>query len=447
MSSPTTLSLSSSTLLPQAGRSGKRVSVEGLSLNGLLLFVIGLLIVGSGFTSFRPSVFGLSLHPYLIPLAAAVPLVLMARLTEFPVRVLAAMLVFAGMYTFSVLSGTLSVGEIFKVGSFVITVVTCALLVRRRGDVVAGSLGLCLAVALLASRGLSEEVAATGVDTIQGANKNSYSMFALPAILLAGFIYLNMKGTPYLVKLMLVGCTLPALAAIFMSGNRSGYLGAVLIGAMLFWNRRGRGLIFVAIITATVAFGIIQFGTTKVLDQRLRQTVEGNASDNYRLEIFLTSLKVGFENPIIGVSPQGLPYELGRRTSILYGHGYIDPHNVYGHIIGGSGLICFGAFVALGWLLWNWKPRDGHKITKQEPLNDARKLLRMMIVLWAVRGIFTREVLYAPAFGIGLGLAIGLCILYESLGAAVKEKSSPSAKTYPLLPPSGTMHVAPGAAG
>src|SRR5262249_35714482 len=132
MSSSTTLSLSSSALLPRA-RSGKRISIDGLTLNGLLLFLIGLLIVGSGFTSFRPTVFGLSLHPYLVPLAPAVPLVLMARLTDFPFRVLAAMVVFAGMYTFSVLSFSPSIGEVFKVASFNITVLTCALLVRKRG--------------------------------------------------------------------------------------------------------------------------------------------------------------------------------------------------------------------------------------------------------------------------------------------------------------------------
>lgn len=417
---------------PQAtSRSGKRVKVEGLSLTGILLFLIGFLVVGSGFTSFRPQILGLALHPYLVPLALAVPFVLMSRLGEFPLRVLTAMMVFAGMYMFSVFNGSVALGEVFKVGSFVATVITCALLVRRQGDFVAGALGLSLAVAMLASRGLSEETA-LGVDAIQGANKNSYSLFALPAILMAGFIYLHMKTTPFIIKAALVLCTLPALAAIFMSGNRSGYLGAVVIGGMLFWNRRGRGMVFVAVIAATVAFGIMQFGSTRVLDQRLKQTVEGNESDDYRVEIFLSSLQVGLENPLIGVSPQQLPYELGRRTSIRHGHGYIDPHNVYGHIVGGSGLICFAAFLALGWMLWNWKPRDGHKIGKTESLRDARRLLRMMVVLWAIRGIFTREVLYAPAFGIGLGLAIGLCILYE---AADREESAARPKPATLPPP------------
>lgn len=424
-------------LPPQAAsRSGKRVKVEGLSLTGLLLFIIGLLVVGSGFTGFRPEILGLALHPYLVPVAAAVPFVLMSRLGEFPLRVLSALVVFTGMYMFSVFNGSVALGEVFKIGSFVVTIVTCALLVRRQGDFVAGALGLSLAVAALASRGLSEETT-LGVDAIQGANKNSYSLFALPAILMAGFIYLNLKTTPFVIKALLVLCTLPALAAIFMSGNRSGYLGAVVIGGMLFWNRRGRGMVFVAVIAATVAFGIMQFGSTRVLDEKLKQTVEGNESDDYRVEIFISSLQVGLENPIIGVSPQQLPYELGRRTSIRHGHGYIDPHNVYGHLLGGSGLICFAAFLALGWMLWSWKPRDGHKISKAEPLRGARRLLRMMVILWAIRGVFSREVLYAPSFGIGLGLAIGLCMLYEKAGRDA-EPARPRPVTLP--PPMPGMH-------
>jgi hypothetical protein len=38
----------------------------------------------------------------------------------------------------------------------------------------------------------------------------------------------------------------------------------------------------------------------------------------------------------------------------------------------------------------------------------------MMIVLWAVRGLFTREVLYNPACSIGLGLCLGLFIALQA---------------------------------
>jgi hypothetical protein len=49
---------------------------------------------------------------------------------------------------------------------------------------------------------------------------------------------------------------------------------------------------------------------------------------------------------------------------------------------------------------------------------DARNLLRLMLMLWALRGLFTREILYNPGFCMGIGLAIGLCIV--EVGASLE---------------------------
>jgi hypothetical protein len=394
-------------------RSRAKMLVGGVSLTGVLLFVTSLLVVASGYTSLRPDVMGLALHPYLVPVALALPFVVMARIVEFPVRILVAILVFTFMYSFSLVNGvSVGVGEIFKTCSGVVTIVTCALLVRRRGDFVIGALGLSIAIALLAARGLQEETK-MGVDAMQGANKNSYSLFALPAILLAGYICLRMEKVPTLVKGMFIACSLPALAAIFMSGNRSGYLGAALIGFMLFWDRRGRGMLLVGAITAAVAIGIVQFGSTAVLDQRIKQTMEGNKSDEHRLAILAACLQIGLENPIIGISPQVLPFELGRRTSVVHHLNVIEAHNIFAHVFAASGMICFAALLGVGWTMWNLKARGGGKIGRDDPLRDARKLMRMMVVLWVVRGMFTREILYNPSFNIALGLTIGLCMLAQ----------------------------------
>jgi hypothetical protein len=40
--------------------------------------------------------------------------------------------------------------------------------------------------------------------------------------------------------------------------------------------------------------------------------------------------------------------------------------------------------------------------------------MRMLIILWVVRGTFSREILYNPAFCIAIGLTIGLCLLAET---------------------------------
>ncbi|HEX3725632.1 MAG TPA: hypothetical protein VHV08_05290, partial [Pirellulales bacterium] len=260
-------------------KQGRPFSIAGLSVNGGLLFTAAFLVVASGFSSLRPEVMGLALHPSLVPIALAFPFVLMSRIGEFPMRVLSALVLFVAMYCFSVCNGTnIAIGEIFKIVAGGITIVTCALLVRRRGDFVAGALGLSLAIALLAWHGL-QEPAKGGVEAMQGANKNSYSLFALPAMLIAGFIYLRMPVVPAVIRNLFVICTLPALLAIFMSANRSGYLGAALIGLMLFWDRRGKGLLLVGILAAAVAFLMVHFKATEVFDRRMKQTIGKNESD------------------------------------------------------------------------------------------------------------------------------------------------------------------------
>lgn len=399
----------------------------GLSVTGVVLFVTGLLVVGSGHMSLRPEVMGLRVHPFLLPVAAAFPLVVLARITEFPVRVLAAMLTFCAMYWFSVLQGSGSpVNEIFKVASTFITMLTCALLVRRRGDFVAGALGLSIAVALLAWPALNQE-SSTQLEVMDGANKNSYSLFALPALLLAGYIATRMRTVPMAVKATLVACTLPTIVVIFMSANRSGYLGCVVVGFLLFWDRRGRGMLVVAAVAGAVVLWMSNYGDTRAFDERMKLTVEGSDSDSLRIEIILASIATALENPIMGVSPNDLPLVLGRRLDATM----VDPHNVFGHVAAGSGLICFVALVAVGVLLFFWHPRDGRKIGgKEDPLRAARTLLRMMLILWVVRGFFSREILYNPSFAIGMGLCIGLCMLAE--------KAKPPARaTVPMAIPRG----------
>lgn len=407
----------------------RRASIAGLSLTGIWLFITSMLVVASGFEGMRPEVGGLLVHPYLVPVALAFPFVVMARIAEFPVRILVALLVFTAMYSFSAVNGgSLAVGEIFKTGTSVVSIVTVALLVRKRGDMVAGALGLAIAIAILAVNGLKDPTEG-GVQAIQGANKNSYSLFALPAILMSGYIALRMDTVPKFVKTILVASMLPALAAIFMSGNRSGYVGALVVGLMLFWDRRGKGLLLVGFISAAVAFWIVQYGSTKVLDEKVNETVKGYEGDRVRKDIMWTCLDIGMENPIIGISPQVLPFEIGRRLSLRHNYQVIEAHNIFAHLFGASGVLCLGALFAVGWTMYAWKPRGGGKVGgADDPLRDAVRLMRMMIVLWFVRGNFTRDILFNPSFNIGLGLAIGLCMLAETArkGRATEKRALPA---------------------
>ncbi len=396
-------------------------SVAGLSLTGVLLLLISTLVVASGYMSLRPMVFGLALHPLLIPIAIAFPLVGLARISQFPQRVLITLLAFVGIYLTSILNGlSMSASEFFKTGAAFVTIFTCALLVRKRGDFVAGSLGLSIAVALLAAKGLSNESANEVMD---GANKNSYSLFALPPLLLTGFICLRMPRTPLIIKGTMIGCMVLALFVIFLGGNRSGYLGAVVVAVMLFWDRRGRGTVLVGIVALALVFLISKYGDTRIFDERMRQTVEGTKSDDLRIRLFTGSLQIALENPIIGVSPQDFTARLA--TSLGFRGARIESHNVVAHVMGSSGFFCLLALGFVGWAMWFPFPKNEfRKTAPDDPIFEARKLMRMFVVLWFVRGMFTREILYNPAFNIAIGLAIGLLILAQS---ARPPKATPAA--------------------
>ena len=104
-------------------------------------------------------------------------------------------------------------------------IITVALLVASRADFVLGSLGLCVAIGGLAFKGLEEEQ----VNVIEVANKNSYSMYALPAVLLA--LYIAMRTDWKRVSFRKLATPIMLLASIISSvaitsgGNRSGWLG------------------------------------------------------------------------------------------------------------------------------------------------------------------------------------------------------------------------------
>lgn len=397
-------------LLPSADQKGNRLRAgfDSLTLNGVWLFVIGLSVVASGIRAARPSIAGLLLQPYLVPVLLAMPYVLLTRLQELPMRVLIGLFLFSLMFAMTALKpGSYGAGA--KLAATMAAMATVALLVRSRADFIAGTTGFMLAIAALAVRGLESETE-LGVEAIDVANKNSYSLYALPALLLGGFVLLRIKPKLPFVRLLLLFSGLASLVAIFMSGNRSGYLGAVLIALLLVRERKIVGLLLVGLVVAAVSYLLIHYGSTEILERRLQQTVEGTSSDTLRINLLKTCVKIGLANPIAGVSPGDLNEEIGRNISDELEAGAKAPHNVFGLIIGGSGLICFATLILLGWSLWTWPEKRSPHGERNREFIEARKLLRYMLILWVVRGMFNDEIIYIPGFCIGMGLAMGLCL-------------------------------------
>src|SRR5262249_33906968 len=121
---------------------------NSLTLTGVWLLLIGLCIGLSGLRGFRPSIGGLLLQPYMIPIGLAFPFVLIMRSGKFPSPPLIAVIVFFAMYTFaSFRAGTGfmdPLSEDLKVASALVAVFTIALLVRSRADFMFGAMGLTL---------------------------------------------------------------------------------------------------------------------------------------------------------------------------------------------------------------------------------------------------------------------------------------------------------------
>ncbi len=396
----------------------------GLTLGGIWLLGTGLLVVGSGLASFRPVVGGMMVHPYLVALLAVAPLVLLLRIYDFPLRPLVGMATFFGLFAISSLDPG-SLPFIVKLGAGLATVVVTALLVRSRADFLAGAVGLTLAVGILAIRGIAtEETVGGGAHVIDQANKNNFSLYALPAMLLTGHIVTRFK-TSRLLKAVLVACVLGMLAAIFMSANRSGYVGAAVVAVLVFRERRIWGLILVICVAGGLIYWLKHYGTTATFEQRVQETTEGNDSDHLRVALLKAALRIGLDHPLLGISQGGLTLALDQEVEKQNGYHGAGPHNVIGAVVGGSGLLCFAALVYLGWSLWFWPVPGRPGQPPPAEFLEARLFLRCMMVLWLVRGQFTDEILYAPGFCLGLGLAIGLCIAADHAASQTPEFTSP----------------------
>jgi hypothetical protein len=401
---------------------------KGISFSGCYLFLMGLLLMASAFDWLRADIGGLKLHPALVLVGVALPFIVLSRLQLFPWKVLLGMGIFVGMYIFSALGPSMDKGQMVKLISSVVTIVVCALLIQRPADAVAGVLGMSIGVSLLALRGiLSAGDSALGV-TAFGENKNLYSFYALPTILLACFIIVSSGRTSLFVKYILFCCTTVSTLAIFMSGNRSGWLGCFMIILLMLKGRQAKTALIIATFVFIVAGLIFGLGKSDIITSKIQQMKKGNERDTIRLDIFLTCLELGITHPIAGVSPQELPVAVGRQLQLQYKLDFVNAHNVIGQIIGGSGLICFAALLYIAWSMCTIQPSLSNGLYDHTRFKEARSLLRMMLVIWIVRGIFSEEILFSPGFSMGIGIAMGLCILH---GKTLVEHSSPE-KNYAL---------------
>jgi hypothetical protein len=379
-----------------------------ITMNGWTLFFIGLSLIGSGFSRFRVVIAGLMVHPYLFIVALFFPLLAISRLALIPTRFLLQLFLFAAIYFIASFQGGVQIGGATKLLASVITILTIAMLVRTWGDLTMGVLGMSIGVGVLAFLGVSsEEALATGtIKAVEGGNRNAYSLYALPPVLFGSYILMRNRSEPMLIKAVMAAAVLLIALCLCLNTNRSGWIGLALIMAMLSYEKSFKAAIIFAALGSVVLAIVMMFYSTRHLERRVEQSKELSSSDAMRRDLIIQSILIGLENPMLGVSPKNLHIELANRLGWADTPG-IDTHNVYGHIIGGCGLVAFFIFCYLGRELWRWQVPHTATYYGRFGFLEARKLLRYTIILFCVRGIFAAEILFAPCFCIAIGLGIG----------------------------------------
>jgi hypothetical protein len=182
-------------------------------------------------------------------------------------------------------------------------------------------------------------------------------------------------------------------------------------------------------IAAAAIYLIYAFGNPIMFEHRLERTIDPAQAFNRRLSLISAALAVGRENLLLGASPQGIPIEMARLTGVR--EHIFDTHNAFALLFGGGGLSVLIPFLLLGFTMWH-RPIDMRMYGTDDAF-DAHFVLRAMVALWCLRGLFTAEILYNPAFSLAIGIAIGRCMLHGVWQPHLAQAESPRRSPAPLV--------------
>ncbi|MCC6132327.1 MAG: O-antigen ligase family protein [Acidobacteria bacterium] len=384
-----------------------KIAGTSVTLRGRFLFLTGLGLAGSASETWRLVILGLRAHPYLFVLLPAAIIYGVRGIARRENEVWRNWLTFVIAFSVSHVVGPWDLGQVVKLTTFLATVAATAVLARTDQDVKAGMIGLFLGVALLAAKGF-DDVAAEGARLGVGinpfgnmGNKNLLSMYTAPAVFGAGALLMTSR-LRRVESVLLFGAGALMVAATFGSANRSGWLTMAVIPILLVRDvRRSWRLVpFLLISIVAVNTALRQFDLMPVVDQRLILSREGYSSDEVRGDIYIQGAKIFLESPLLGTFIPRLDGELGTRL-LADGMASIGPHSVIVLLLAGGGLVVAMPFALTLRSMWMLSIKDA-------PASASWGwILRRLLILWVVRGLFSDEVLYAPAFAILMGLLVG----------------------------------------
>jgi len=402
-----------------------------------LLFLTGLSLALSASTLARVEVSGLLFQPVVVPAVLLLVATGGRCVSRIPRRINGTLIAFVLVFSAVTLVAGFSFGELAKIALFWLLIVGFAGNIDDAEDARAAALGFALSMGLVSlhalALGQSDE---KGINPFAGvSNDNGFSVYALPALLLAGH-YLLDKDTPQRQRIIFTACAGAILVATFSTPNRSGFVGVIAVVLLLVARgRSARDVVALTVLGMVMYWGFMTFGDTSALDFELHGDEKKQSDFDSRRELLQGAVEVGMEQPLAGVGPQNVPEALGSHFagSDQVVKGRLEPHNVIGYVAAGGGFSLFLISVALALALWR---RPAEWVALGPPAEDeksARGLLRIVLLLFIIRGMFTHEVLTTPSFPIAIGIALGLNIACRprpartaephALGAAEPERA------------------------
>ena len=375
---------------------------------GWILLLMALSLFASAIKSWRPTIAGLSIHPYVFVLVLAAPV---AIFWKHPVHVRRSLdgwglMLLIGVFLSFATNGVAgrSLPLLAKWGAMGVTFMVTTRLVRSEADYRLGLIGMTIAVAAIGLRGLflHQFTPRSYVEVMPGiGSRNIYSFWTLAPIAFCVWV-LATKGPSRRAKLITTALLAMMVVPQVLSLSRSGWVLIVAtVGLVLAMKRSLRLVLPVLVIGFTVQWGISSYGSGKHVNSRIRDLQEGTTSDANRGRLIRGGLELFLDNPVFGVSQTKLQILLGRKLRF----GPMASHNLIVDMLAGTGLLGLVPLLMCGLVIlrrW-WVLRK----MGAGPAADAAGIIPVLLALILLRSMTADEIIYNPAVMISLALAYG----------------------------------------
>ena len=393
-----------------------------ISNKGIVGALLSFSLVLSFFRELRIPVAGTLMHPYLlllIPLAVAGSLNLFQQKRNIQIT----LFFYAGIFSLAQIVD-FNLGEVLKIFAGIFIFFFFTKVVQNEEDFKLSAFGfifaalfLSLKIIFLARSGDVSILA--GVDALEETgigNKNSQSQYILPGFFFICFFFSYSLKNNIVESAFWSVCILIITAGVAFTGNRSGYLGILIVILILIANFRiSFTTVFLVLFLFIGGYFIVENLASEVVEHKLEQTTDGKRGDTHRRELLFHSVTLGFEYPLLGLGLTGLCRELAKRVDPEFRA--LDPHNLYGYLLGGGGVFVFTLFFRFLYLIfnntYNYAKIKARLLVKDRYDNNLHIWIIGFIILFLVRSLFTRELIYSPHFMGGLGLVFSALIYYR----------------------------------